>query len=47
MYLFDSTKTLEHASFFLTCMENEHVFMNLVSLSKSLALTNFETWLGN
>ena len=28
------TITLEHALMFLTCMVNEHVFMNLVSLSK-------------
>ena len=29
-----STNTLEHTLIILKCMVNEHVFMNLVSLSK-------------
>lgn len=38
------TNTLEHTPTSLKCMRNEHVFMNLASLGKHLALTSSLIW---
>ena len=38
----DSCINLEHALFFLKCMIKEHVFMNVISLSKKFNPHNFE-----
>ena len=41
------TYTLEHTVILLKYMMIEHVFVNLASLSKNSALTNFESWQNN
>ena len=40
-FFFRSISTLEHAFFSIV---NEHIFVNLVSLSKKINLTNFGIW---
>ena len=36
-FLYQSTRTLEHALIFSKCMVDEHVFVNLVSLNKNFS----------
>ena len=44
LFIVRSISTLEDALFFFKCMVNEHLFVNLVSLSKKINLNNIEIW---